>query len=95
VLATGETHTIREFVEAAFAVVGVTIEWQGAGVDEKGYDASSGRLLVCINPRFYRPCEVDLLIGDASKARSVLGWKPVVKFADLVKIMVEHDMASA
>jgi GDPmannose 4,6-dehydratase len=92
VLATGKTHTIREFVEAAFKVAGVTIEWRGSGKSETGHDIVTGRTLVCINPCYYRPCEVDLLIGDATKARLVLGWTPMVDFEELVQIMVKHDL---
>lgn len=75
VLATNETHTVREFVELAFAEVGIEIEWKGTGVDEKGYDKATGRLLVDVNPRYFRPAEVELLWGDASKAEKELGWK--------------------
>ena len=84
VLATGETHSVREFVEKAFAQIGVKIVWQGAGVGEKGIDAESGRVLVEIDPRYFRPTEVDLLIGDPSKARSKLGWQHKVSFEQLV-----------
>ncbi len=91
VLATGELHTVREFIEAAFQCIGTTIAWTGEGIDEKGHDTQTGRLLVQINPEFYRPCEVDLLIGDATLARETLGWKPSVSFKDLVSRMVLHD----
>ena len=91
VMATGETHTVREFVEEAFRVLGEEIEWEGKGLDEKGILRSSGKPVVGINPRYFRPTEVDLLIGDATKARTVLGWEPKVKFKELVKIMVEAD----
>ena len=92
VLATGETHTVREFVEAAFEQVDVKINWEGSGVDEKGYCAKTGKLLVDVNPEFFRPAEVDLLLGDPTKAEKNLGWKRKVSFKDLVKIMVESDL---
>lgn len=92
VLATGETHTVREFVETAFGYVGRRMEWRGSGVDEKGYDADSGDRLVEIDPRHFRPTEVDLLLGDATKARIKLGWKPKVRFDALVAEMVASDM---
>lgn len=92
VLATGETHSVREFMELAFAEIGIKIKWEGKGVDEKGYDAQSGRELVAIDPRYFRPTEVEALIGDPTKAREVLGWKHTIGFADLVKEMVESDM---
>ncbi|CAA6605299.1 GDP-D-mannose dehydratase, NAD(P)-binding [Rhodospirillaceae bacterium LM-1] len=93
VLATGETHSVREFVEAAFAVVGRSIAWTGAGVDEKGLCAKTGQVLVEIDPRYFRPAEVDLLLGDAEKSRAKLGWTPKIHFADLVREMVESDLA--
>ncbi|MGC6330282.1 GDP-mannose 4,6-dehydratase [Rhizorhabdus sp. FW153] len=92
VLATGETHTVRAFAELAFAAVGITLEWQGEGVEEKGRCAESGRTLVEIDPRYFRPTEVDLLIGDASKAERLLGWRATTRFADLVREMVEDDL---
>ena len=92
VLATNETHTVREFVEAAFEEVGITIEWKGSGVDEKGYDKKNGKLLVDINPDFFRPAEVDLLWGDATKAEKELGWRRKVDFKGLVQMMVNDDM---
>jgi GDPmannose 4,6-dehydratase len=95
VLATGETHTVREFVELAFAEVGRTIRWEGVGVDEVGYDAASGQALVRIDPRYFRPTEVDLLIGDASKAKAKLGWTHTTGFAALVAEMVKADLALA
>jgi GDPmannose 4,6-dehydratase len=95
VLATGETHAVREFIELAFAEVGRTIEWRGKGVDETGVDKASGKTVVRIDPTYFRPTEVDLLIGDASKARARLGWKPKTPFAQLVKEMVASDLAEA
>ena len=92
VLATNETHTVREFVEAAFAEAGIELEWKGSGIDEKGYDRKDGRLLVDINPRYFRPAEVELLWGDASKAEKELGWKRKVDFKGLVSMMVRADM---
>lgn len=92
VLATGETHTVRQFVEKAFAAVDRTIEWTGKGVEEKGYDARSGAELIEINPRYFRPNEVDFLLGDATKARKRLGWRHNVSFEALVREMVESDL---
>lgn len=92
VLATGECHSVREFVELAFKEIGVAIEWNGSGADEIGRDAATGEIRVEIDPRYFRPTEVDLLIGDASKAESLLGWKPKVAFRDLVKEMVQSDL---
>lgn len=92
VLATGETHTVRSFVEAAFAEVGREISWEGKGADELGRDSRTGAILVKIDPRYYRPTEVDLLIGDASKARENLGWTPKVTMAELVREMVATDL---
>ncbi|MGY4360726.1 GDPmannose 4,6-dehydratase [Bradyrhizobium sp. i1.7.7] len=95
VLATGETRSVREFVELAFAEVGRTIEWRGRGVEETGVDRTSGKTVVRIDPRYFRPTEVDLLIGDASKAREKLGWQPKIPFAQLVKEMMASDLAIA
>jgi GDPmannose 4,6-dehydratase len=94
VLATGETHSVREFIEKAFAVVSRTIAWRGKGVAEVGVDAASGEVLVEVDPRYFRPTEVDLLLGDASKARKILGWQHRVAFEDLVREMVESDIAA-
>ena len=91
VLATSETHTVREFVKASFGVLNEDIQWEGSGENEKGILTSSGKTVVAINPRYYRPTEVDLLIGDPSKAEDKLGWKAKTTFTDLVKIMVEAD----
>ena len=92
VLATGETHSVREFVELAFAEVGRTIVWEGAGVDEVGRDKSSGEILIRVDPRYFRPTEVDLLIGDPAKAMAKLGWKHTTSFKTLVAEMVAADM---
>ena len=93
VIATGETRTVREFTEAAFTHAGVQLRWEGEGVDEKGIDVATGRVLVEVSPEFFRPAEVDLLLGDPTKARETLGWNPrKTSFDELVKIMTEHDM---
>jgi GDPmannose 4,6-dehydratase len=92
VLATGETHSVREFIELAFAQVGRTLEWHGEGVDELGIDGRSGDILVQVDPRYFRPTEVDLLLGDPSKARRVLGWHHKVTFPELVSEMVNSDL---
>lgn len=91
VIATGETHSVREFTELAFKEVGIEILWKGKGSDEVGIDSSTGKVLVEIDPRYYRPTEVDLLIGDPSKAKEKLGWEPKVKLEELVKIMITAD----
>jgi len=92
VLATGEAHTVREFVENAFAAVGRKIAWQGKGIEEKGIDSRTGAVLVAIDPRYFRPTEVDLLVGDATKARTKLGWSPRISFSELVREMLESDL---
>jgi GDPmannose 4,6-dehydratase len=94
VLATGEMHSVREFVELAFAEVGRRIEWRGNTADEKGVDAKTGDVLVAIDPRYLRPTEVDVLLGDPAKARDKLGWRHRVPFADLVSEMVQSDLKS-
>jgi GDPmannose 4,6-dehydratase len=91
VLATGETYSVRTFVEKSFSLKGFDIAWKGEGVNEIGYDKKTGRELIFIDPKYFRPTEVDLLLGDASKAEKELGWKPKDSFDDLVKEMVEHD----
>lgn len=95
VLATGEMRSVREFVELAFAEVGRSIHWRGEGVEETGIENKSGKIVVRIDPIYFRPTEVDLLIGDASKARQKLGWKPKTSFAQLVKEMVAGDLEAA
>ena len=95
VLATGETRSVREFVELAFAELGRGIVWRGKGIDETGVDGKSGKVLVRIDPTYFRPTEVDVLVGDASKARQQLGWRPKTSFAQLVKEMVAGDLAIA
>lgn len=92
VLATGEKHSVREFTEKAFTQVGCQIEWKGKGVEEKGIDVKTGRILIEIDPRYFRPTEVELLLGDPSKAHRKLGWKHKTSFADLVREMVESDL---
>ncbi|MBI2357067.1 GDP-mannose 4,6-dehydratase [Candidatus Dojkabacteria bacterium] len=92
VLATGETHSIRDFTNYSFNAINVEVRWEGKGVEEKGYDSKTGELLVVVDPSYFRPAEVDILTGDASKAKKVLGWEPKTKLDQLVKIMVEHDI---
>lgn len=92
VIATGETHSVREFVELAFSKVGIQIIWKGKGVEEKGIDSKTGKVLVEVDPRYFRPTEVELLVGDATKAREKLGWKPKITFEELVGLMVEADL---
>ncbi len=94
VLATGESHSVREFVERAFECIGQAIEWRGSGVDETGIDKASGRLLVEVDPRYFRPTEVDTLQGDASKAHDRLGWRHRTSFSELVQEMVESDLVA-
>jgi GDPmannose 4,6-dehydratase len=94
VLATGESHSVREFVELAFAEVGCRIRWRGKGAEEVGYEASSGKVLVRVDPRYFRPTEVEMLLGDASKAKRLLGWCHKTTFQELVKEMVEADLAA-
>ncbi len=92
VIATGEQHTVRDFVEKAFAANGITIRWEGKGLDEKGYDTANGNMLVSVNPQWFRPTDVDNLWGDPTKAKTVLGWNPQkTSYEQLVKIMAEHD----
>ncbi len=93
VIATGEMHTVREFCTLAFARVGINLRWEGAGVDEKGIDEATGKVLVEVDPKYFRPCEVEQLLGDPTKARTLLGWNPTkTSFQQLVNIMVDHDM---
>ena len=92
VIATGETHSVREFVEVAFQEVGIILEWQGEGVNEVGVDKKTGNILVKIDPRYFRPTEVDLLIGEPMKANTQLGWKPKTNFRELVKLMMDYDI---
>ena len=94
VAATGETHTVREFVEISFASVGIYLSWKGEGIDEVGFDKNvPDRTIVKIDSRYFRPTEVDLLLGDATKAKTTFGWEAKTKFADLVNEMVLADLA--
>ncbi len=92
VLATGETHSVREFIERAAEAIGFKLEWEGEAEQTKGVDRTTGRVIIRVNPEFYRPAEVDMLLGDATKARDKLGWKPDVSFDQLVETMVRADM---
>ena len=93
VIATGEYHTVREFATLAFEAVGISLEWQGEGVDEKGVDKATGRVIVEVDPKYFRPAEVEQLLGDPTKAKNQLGWNPrKTSFRELIRIMVEHDM---
>ncbi len=96
VIATGVQHTVRDFTEKAFAVNGIRIRWEGEGLDEKGFDADTGKMVVCVNPAWFRPTDVDNLWGDPTKAKTVLGWNPQkTGYEELVRIMAEHDRALA
>ena len=93
VIATGEYHTVREFCTLAFKEVGIELRWEGKGVEEKGIDVNTGRELVAVDPKYFRPAEVEQLLGDPTKAKTMLGWNPrKTSFPELVKIMVQHDM---
>ena len=93
VIATGESHSVREFCTLAFKEAGIELRWEGAGVDEKGIDVKTGKVLVEVDPKYFRPAEVEQLLGDPTKARTVLGWNPhKTSFEELVRIMVQHDM---
>jgi len=94
VLATGETHSVREFVEEAGKFLGYEIEWSGEGIEEKGIDKRTGKTIIEIDSNYFRPAEVDLLIGDATKAKTELGWEPKIRFKELIDIMIEHDLKS-
>ena len=93
VIATNETRTVREFVDIAFKAAGIELEWSGSGIDEIAKDKSTGKIVVKVNPKFFRPAEVDLLLGDPTKAETTLGWKREISFADLVTRMVQNDLA--
>jgi GDPmannose 4,6-dehydratase len=93
VVATGETRTVREFATVAFKAVGMDIQWQGSDINEVGIDTATKRTVVKVNPKFFRPAEVELLIGDPSKAETKLGWKREISFEELVSRMARHDMA--
>jgi len=91
VVATGETHSVREFIEKSCEILGIDLVWKGKGLEEKGIDKKTGKTIIEINPIFFRPTEVDLLVGDYSKAKKILGWSPKTKFAELTKLMIEYD----
>ena len=94
VIATGEMHTVREFAVLAFREVGIELCWEGEGIHEKGIDVKSGKVLVEIDPKYFRPCEVEQLLGDPTKAKTLLGWNPTkTSFPELVRIMLAHDMS--
>lgn len=96
VIATGVQHTVRDFTEKAFAANGITIRWEGSGIEEKGYDVATGKMLVCVNPQWFRPTDVDNLWGDPTKAKTVLGWNPQsTTYEQLVEIMAKHDRERA
>ena len=93
VIATGEMHTVREFATLAFREAGMELRWEGVGVEEKGIDIKTGKVLVEVDPKYFRPCEVEQLLGDPTKAKILLGWNPIkTSFEELVHIMMEHDM---
>ena len=93
VIATGEYHTVREFTTLAFKEVGITLRWEGEGVNEKGIDVATGKVLVAVDPKYFRPAEVEQLLGDPTKAKTLLGWNPhKTSFEELIRIMVKHDM---
>jgi len=92
VIATGETHSVREFIECALKVLDINLKWEGEGVNEKGIDKNNGKTMIEIDPKYFRPAEVDLLIGDYTKAKRELGWTPTITFNKLVKIMTESDL---
>jgi len=96
VIATGKQHTVRDFTERAFAANGITLRFEGKGIEEKGYDEKTGKMLVCVNPAWFRPTDVDNLLGDPTKAKTVLGWNPQkTSYEELVEIMARHDRESA
>jgi GDPmannose 4,6-dehydratase len=95
VIATGQNHSVREFVERAFRELGISIVWKGSGLDERGIDSETGKELVLVDPRYFRPTEVDQLLGDGSKAKDLLGWTPKCSFSELVKRMVVADLKEA
>ena len=96
VIATGVQHTVRDFAEKTFAANGIHIRWEGSGLDEKGYDKKTGKMLVCVNPAWFRPTDVDNLLGDPTKAKTVLGWNPQkTSYEELIRIMAEHDRKMA
>lgn len=92
VIASGETHTVREFVEEACAILEIPLEWRGSGLEEVGVDSVTGKTIIAVSPKFFRPSEVDILLGDPSRAKQELGWKPKVSYKELVRLMVESDL---
>ena len=93
VIATGQSHSVREFCTLAFHEAGIDLHWEGEGVDEKGIDVKTGKVLVEVDPKYFRPAEVDQLLGDPTKTKTVLGWNPQkTSFEELVRIMVKHDL---
>ena len=92
VLATNQTHSIRHFVELAFRAVGVDLEWRGEGLEETGIDSATGAVRVRVNPRYYRPCEVDVLCGRPQKAKEILGWQPTTTLEELGELMLDADL---
>ena len=93
VIATGEMHSVREFCTLAFAEAGIKLKWEGEGIDEKGIDAETGKVIVEVDPKYFRPAEVEQLLGDPTKAKTLLGWNPTkTPFEELVRLMVKHDM---
>jgi GDPmannose 4,6-dehydratase len=92
VISTGETHSVRKFCELAFQEIGIDIEWRGEGINEIGINKSNGNVIIDVNPKYFRPTEVDILVGDSTKARNNLGWNPKISFNELVKMMVQHDL---
>ena len=93
VIATGEMHTVREFCDLAFKEAGIELRWEGRGVEERGIDVATNRVLVEVDPKYFRPCEVEQLLGDPSKAKEKLGWNPTkTSFKELVRLMVKHDL---
>jgi GDPmannose 4,6-dehydratase len=95
VIATGQQHSVREFVESAGDELELSIQWKDKGLDEKGIDENTGKVIIAIDPRYFRPTEVDTLLGDATKAREKLGWQPRIAFKELVSEMVAHDLKEA
>ncbi|MDD3014808.1 MAG: GDP-mannose 4,6-dehydratase, partial [Candidatus Gastranaerophilales bacterium] len=95
VIATGEQHSVRDFCNLAFREIGIDIKWEGEGINEKGIDSKTGKILIEVDSRYFRPSEVESLLGDSSKAREKLGWSPKINFQELVKEMVECDLKEA
>jgi GDPmannose 4,6-dehydratase len=95
VIATGEQHSVREFVELAAKEIGIQIRWEGKGVSEKGYDVDTGKCIIAVDPRYFRPSEVETLLGDPAKAKQKLGWEPNTTFEQLVSEMMREDMKEA